>query len=276
MSIIILIILTSCYNYHIVREGDSDYPIISPFPRKNLQRIVLYFPDANVNFLLPEIREVESIDDEIEKIVIRELLKGTKESTLTSLIPQETKLLSLDVVGGIAYVNFSQELVERNYGEKEEALVIYSIVNTLNSLENVEKTQILINGEYKDIFSNYYNISLPIDTSQVIINKKYLSPIETISEFYNSLIVKDYVKAAEFISLSDIGRINFSTVRSYLQNYYSDLIDFNIVDYEINKYNKEVKVKMKYELTYSSLAKNYHYTTFTLIYTGGEFKINKF
>ena len=80
-------------------------------------------------------------------ITINELLKGTKANNLVSIIPENIKVLSLYVTDNIAYVSFSKDLIDKNYTEKEEALIIYSIVNTLTSLPDIEEVQILIDGK---------------------------------------------------------------------------------------------------------------------------------
>lgn len=96
--------------------------------------------------MLPEIRLVSRSNEELANVVIQELLKGTDKNKLRNIIPREVKLLSVEVIDDTAYVNFSKEIL-KDYSEKEEAFVIYSIVNSLTSISSIKRFKSLSMGK---------------------------------------------------------------------------------------------------------------------------------
>ena len=69
------------------------------------------------------------------------------------LIPTEAKLISTELKDGVCFVNFSKEFVDKHVaGSSAELLTIYSIVNTLVDLDNVNKVQFLIEGQKVETF----------------------------------------------------------------------------------------------------------------------------
>jgi len=114
----------------------------------NKQVITLYFPDEQAMYVVPEQREV-SKDKPIAEIIVEELMKGPKTPELEpTTIPEEAKLLSVEIKDRIAYVNFSSELVEKHVGGSTgEMMTILPIVNSLTELPEVEKVQFLVEGK---------------------------------------------------------------------------------------------------------------------------------
>ena len=81
---------------------------------------------------------------------IRSLLDGpsTGESGrgLISLIPQGTRLLSAEVRGNTAYINFSDEYRYNRYGADGHYNQVRQVVFTATEFASVIDVQILING----------------------------------------------------------------------------------------------------------------------------------
>ncbi|MDO4563164.1 MAG: GerMN domain-containing protein [Clostridia bacterium] len=109
--------------------------------------ITLYFPDEDGR-LTTEFREVETQNTlSMEKTVVTELLKGPKMSSLTTAIPAETKLLSLEISDMVCFVNFSEDFVSKFVGGSTSAIAaVFSVVNSLTELETVDSVQFLIEG----------------------------------------------------------------------------------------------------------------------------------
>lgn len=122
---------------------------------EDLTTVKLYFPHKDGDRLVFESRAVENALS-LEKTVVNELIKGTKDKSLSPSIPEGTKLLSIETKDKICYVNFSSELkLKTASGSTATTLTLYSIVNSLCALESVESVQILINGETGVEFGNY-------------------------------------------------------------------------------------------------------------------------
>lgn len=136
------------------------------------QVITLYFPDENAMFVVPEEREVV-VDRPKEEIVMEELLKGPNDPDLYPVnIPEGTKLLSIEVKEGIAYVDFSKELKEKHSGGSTgEAMTIDPIVNSLTELPNIDKVQFLIEGKKEEVLAGHVTFNEPFERSEDMIKK---------------------------------------------------------------------------------------------------------
>ena len=74
---------------------------------------------------------------------------------MESAIPNETKVNKAELKNDIVYLDLSKEFIEKHInGEKEETVTIYSIVNTLTELTEVNGVKILIDGEEDKAFKD--------------------------------------------------------------------------------------------------------------------------
>jgi germination protein M len=85
---------------------------------------------------------------------IESLLKGPGEEELRkeliTLIPQGTKLLSAQVRGTTAYLNFSESFMYNSYGIEGYAGQLKQVIWTATAFPTVQDVQILIEGERRD------------------------------------------------------------------------------------------------------------------------------
>lgn len=132
--------------------------------------ITLYFSNEDGTELVPEVQEVHySSNISMEKLIMEHLMKGPKGKELRSAIPKGTKLLSVSVLDGVCFVNLDEGFMNHNY-EIAEPIVIYSIVNSLVELPNINKVQISVNGDSNQIYRENYDLSEMYDR-----NLDYLS-----------------------------------------------------------------------------------------------------
>ncbi len=118
--------------------------------------VTLYFSDSQAMYLVGEKRDVIVNEGEKpETVVIRELLKGPKTDDLWDAIPEGTKLLSVNTKDGLCTIDLSNEFVDNSPGgTASERMAIYSVVNSLTSLDKVNKVQFLINGKKREIYTH--------------------------------------------------------------------------------------------------------------------------
>ena len=116
--------------------------------------VVLYFANGMGEGLSVERRTVEyPASSAIEKAIVEELIKGPENDGNISIIPTDTKVLSVETKNGVCFVNLSKEFKDKYQGGTAgEVLTIYSIVNSLTELDTVSSVQLLIEGEKKDTF----------------------------------------------------------------------------------------------------------------------------
>lgn len=138
----------------------------------NKQVVTLYFPDKQAMYVVPEQREVTK-DEPIEETVVKELMKGPKTPDLAkTTIPEEAKLLSVEIKDKIAYVNFSRELVEKHVGGSTgEMMTILPIVNSLTELPQIEKVQFLVEGKKEKTLAGHITFDEAFERSEDYIKK---------------------------------------------------------------------------------------------------------
>ncbi|RJX23290.1 MAG: sporulation protein [Ammonifex sp.] len=146
-----------------VRDPNNTKPDISARPVESKVKVTLYFSDREAMYLVPEEREAVKGNKSLEEVIVNELIKGPENAALTRSVPEGTRLLSVSVVDGIAYVNFSKELQTKHWGGSAgETMTVYSIVNSLAKLDGVEKVQFLLEGERMDSLAGHIDITGPV------------------------------------------------------------------------------------------------------------------
>lgn len=131
------------------RENTMINPIVSP-EAKRYEIVSLYFTDKTKQHLVKEEREIEISQIQTrEKSVVEQLILGAKEQEHISILPSDIKIRNVTTTKeGVCYVDLSNDSIDKIInGNINEQIAIYSIVNSLVSLYNVEKVQFLIEGE---------------------------------------------------------------------------------------------------------------------------------
>lgn len=132
--------------------------------------VTLYFSDLNAENLVREIRRIKvPRGASLEKLVLAELIAGPKTQTGARTVPQETKILSVETKDKVCFVNLSSDFVTKNnVGTAAERMTIFSIVNSLTELSNVDKVQFLIEGEKKEVYHHMiFNEPIERDISMI-------------------------------------------------------------------------------------------------------------
>ena len=121
--------------------------------------LTLYFANKDGDALIAETRNVHySSNMSMEKVIMEQLLDGPDTEGLKSAIPSGTKLVSVSTVDGTCYVNLDATFKNQDYSVKE-AIVIYSIVNSLSEQSNINQVQISINGDTSGAYRDTYKLS---------------------------------------------------------------------------------------------------------------------
>lgn len=110
--------------------------------------LTLYFASLDGQSLVSETQHVHYYSSNIsmEKLVMEQLLEGSKSSNAQSAIPKGTTLISVSVMDGVCFVNLDENFLTQNYDISED-VVIYSIVNSLVELPTVSTVQLSVNGD---------------------------------------------------------------------------------------------------------------------------------
>lgn len=123
--------------------------------------VTLYFADEQAEKLVPEEREVDR--EQLPAVLVEELIRGSKTG-LGRTIPEGTRVLSVKVADGVAYVDFSREFRDNHWGGSAgELMTVYSIVNSLARLEGIDRVQFLLEGEVQEELLGHMYYGEPIE-----------------------------------------------------------------------------------------------------------------
>lgn len=112
-------------------------------------RVMLYFANEDGNKLIAAYREkYYSTNTPLERFVVEELIAGPSGQVagLYPTINPETKVINVMTRDGICYVNLDSSFLNVVNNVSTE-IAMYSIVNSLVELNNINRVQILVNGE---------------------------------------------------------------------------------------------------------------------------------
>lgn len=141
--------------------------------------IHLYFAGEDNSKLKLEVRYIPMADakksvDNLASIIVKELIKGPlKDCGLKATIPAGTQLRTpVKISSGVATVDLSKEIIDKHPGGKDaEQLTIFSIVNSLTELKDVQKVKFLVNGKPVKNFKDHFQFDIPFPRSTSIISK---------------------------------------------------------------------------------------------------------
>lgn len=140
-----------------------------------LVKVKLYFANADGDKLIAAYREKHySTNTPLERFVVEELIAGPSGQIegLYPVINPETKIINILTKDGICYVNLDSSFLTVVNNVSTE-VAVYSIVNSLVELDNINKVQILVNGEVPSTFSNSTferNLDYVTTLEQLILN----------------------------------------------------------------------------------------------------------
>ena len=159
LLIIILAILTINSKQKQQNQEIQDYIPAEEISQEQLRKTIvsLYFPSKDKLNLIPEARtiDVKELVKEPYITLINLLIEGPKDEKLEKCIPEGTKIQNVKIQNNMLTIDFSKEFVENHEGGVEkESNTIYSIVNTLTQLNEIDSIKILIEGKENQAFKD--------------------------------------------------------------------------------------------------------------------------
>ena len=124
-----------------------------------LARVKLFFASDDGTQLIAAYREKHySTNTPIERFIVEELIAGPSGQVegLHPTINPGTKIINVTTKDGICYVNLDETFLTVPENVSMEAAV-YSMVNSLVELSDINKVQILVNGEVPTTSSIFQN-----------------------------------------------------------------------------------------------------------------------
>ena len=163
---VILIVVIGYFTIKFVKQKKSNEIQNEYVPQEEISDeqsretiVSLYFADKETGLLKPEARLV-NVKDLIKSpynTLVELLSSGPKNDKLKVVIPENTKLLNASLDKECLTLDFSSEIL--NYNKDDSMLknnLIYSIVNTVTELNEVNKVKFLVNGQASSDFEEFY------------------------------------------------------------------------------------------------------------------------
>ena len=123
-----------------------------------IANVSVFFANEDGTALLESHRQVSySASISMEQLVIEQLLAGPvpeeAEAGMCPTMPQGTELIKVSTKDGVCYVDLNEKFLERPEGLSEE-VIVYSVVNSLVELPNINKVQFRIDGETRKAYQS--------------------------------------------------------------------------------------------------------------------------
>ncbi|MFH2113955.1 MAG: GerMN domain-containing protein [Spirochaetota bacterium] len=138
-------------------DHPADKPVVTPMEQVQTTRIAsLYFIQVDDDGAISrhEVKRTVNSSDFPLTDALNALLAGPSAEELSrnyiTLIPSGTRLLSAQVRGSTAYVDFSEAFMYNRYGIEGYAGQLKQVVYTATSFPTVKDVQILIEGSKRD------------------------------------------------------------------------------------------------------------------------------
>lgn len=175
IAIIFMILCIGVFTYFCLHNKTQD--VIEILPEEEISdeqyrktMVSLYYKNKNTQNLMPEVQliDVKLLINEPYVTLLNLLMKQPKNENLQCVIPEGTTINKVELKSDILWIDLSKEFIENHPGGiEEEKNTIYSIVNTLTGLTEVNGIKILIDNEenkaFKDNNMNFNDIFLKID-----------------------------------------------------------------------------------------------------------------
>lgn len=104
----------------------------------------------------------------LDKLVVEQILAGGDSADNFSTISPETKLINVSTMDGTCYVNLNEGFLQPP-GNVTAITSVYSLVNSLTELPNVNRVQLLVNGEQTVKIRDSVSLEAPIERKLEIV-----------------------------------------------------------------------------------------------------------
>ena len=130
---------------------------------ENKIEISLYFADSMGNSLLESKRNMIIENGESkEKMILEQLILGPDGEDCYPTINPDARVNSVSVENGVCSIDLSEEFMSQIYNISAD-VAIYSVVNTLTKLNNINRVIISVDGKRDVSFESKYSFSEPFE-----------------------------------------------------------------------------------------------------------------
>ena len=106
----------------------------------------------------------------MEKLVCEQLIAGPLVYGACAVTDPGVGLLSVSTKDGICYVNLNKDFLTK-YGKLTDEVILYSFVNSLTELSNVNKVQFMIDSETEISFGDHSYLNEAFERNLEIVDE---------------------------------------------------------------------------------------------------------
>jgi spore germination protein GerM len=143
----------------------AEQPVKQTEQVKKEQSFVVYraAADGSEKLLAEKFTIADNGKSAAENALITLVTTKPQDARMDDVFPIGTKVLGLRVdEKGVAYADFSKQLVKKGQGSYNEMMQCYAIVNTLTEFPNIKKVQIMLEGKRVTTLSGHMDIEEPL------------------------------------------------------------------------------------------------------------------
>ncbi|MEW6244876.1 MAG: S-layer homology domain-containing protein [Bacillota bacterium] len=99
---------------------------------------------------------------DVAHAALQSLLAGPPAGVVKSPFPEGVRLLGVSIKDNVATIDLSSEIMYPGLGSEGEAVLIYSIVNTLSAFPSVQKVRLLVEGHEVETIGGHMHLGEPL------------------------------------------------------------------------------------------------------------------
>ena len=135
-------------------------------------KLVLYFANEEGDGLVQTTEAVAyNSNISMEKLVTEHIISGPLSNGLYPVTDPGVGLMGVTTKDGVCYVNLSKEFLVKQ-GKLTDEVVLYSFVNSLTELPNINKVQFMIDSETEISFGEHSYLNEPFERNLEIVEVK--------------------------------------------------------------------------------------------------------
>jgi len=191
---------------------------VSPYPEFLSRRVNLYFIYNDA--LHVESRRIVYENMDVVSEVLKQLQSGPKVRKYQSALREEVGIISSRIEDRTCYVNFSNELLlDIVEGNVRGELIVWSIVNTLCELREVDNVLLMTDGKTINIeLGGYYLADTLLSNSQFVYSE-IENPAELVSKFYDRVEKNRFDLAYEMLDSKSKEAIRYEDFQEDLKKH---------------------------------------------------------
>lgn len=133
-------------------------------------KLKLYFADeAGTGLIATSEAVAYNSNISMEKLVCEHLISGPLSQGVYPVTDPEVRLMAVSTKDGVCYVNLSKEFLTK-HGNLTDEVVLYSFVNSLTELANVNRVQFMIDSETEISFGEHSYLNAPFDRNLELVD----------------------------------------------------------------------------------------------------------